>query len=50
MKAAFVLLMLLAALPGCTLIAAGVIGATIEQQHRDWCRFHPRESNCWQYR
>ncbi len=37
------------ATPGCALIAAGVVGAAVEREHRDWCRFHPQESNCWIY-
>ncbi len=44
------LLLVLSTLPGCTLIAAGVVGAAVEREHRDWCHFHPYESNCWQYR
>ncbi len=49
MKLAIVLLLLLATLPSCTLIAAGVVGAAVEQQHREWCRSHLWESNCWDY-
>jgi hypothetical protein len=28
-------------LAGCELIAAGVIGAEIEKNHRQWCHYHP---------
>lgn len=41
-SALFVLLLSIAAmLGGCELIAAGVIGAEIEKQHRHWCYYHP---------
>ena len=42
-------LLILSTLPGCALIAAGIVGATVEREHRDWCRFHRYESNCWEY-
>jgi hypothetical protein len=36
---------------GCTLIAAGIIGATIENEHRDWCqRIHNYDHTCWRHR
>jgi TRAP-type mannitol/chloroaromatic compound transport system permease large subunit len=46
---AAILLGIACATSGCALIAAGVIGASVERQHRDWCRFHTQESNCWNY-
>ncbi len=49
MRSALIVCLLGLVLGGCTLIAAGVIGASVEREHRDWCRFHPQESNCWIY-
>ena len=34
---------------GCALIAAGFIGAGVEEEHQQWCASHRMESNCWAY-
>jgi hypothetical protein len=45
----FALIMIAVSFGGCTVLAVGA-GIEIEKQHRQWCRFHPYEGNCWQYR
>ncbi len=46
MKILLLLLSLTLPLGGCALFVAGVAGAFIETQHRDWCWQHYRNPRC----